>query len=507
VDGTAAMKPTLKSAADYHRMVLDSLEEGYCVLEMILDAAGRPTDYRFVDTNPAFERHTGLIDAVGRTARELVPELEDQWVEIYGRVALSGTAERFTQGSEAMGRWFEVEAFRVGEPEELRVALLFHDVSERRRADQARRAADERLRAIFENIEDYAIYATDPQGRVTEWTLGAERIKGYRADEVIGRTVDMFYADEDRRLGTPRQELDEAARSGRSERQGWKVRRNGERFWAAETTTAMRGPDGQLTGYTRITHDLTEQRAIEHARQEQFERERQAREDAEAFLGLLSHELRTPVTSIFGNASLIARDPERANVRELVRDVQEEADRLVRLIDDLLMLSRVDRGLIQLEPEPLLLQHVFPQVIADVRRRGLEARFELDLPTFLPPVVADATALRQVLYNLFSNAAKYAGAAGPVAIRAKQEQSTVEVSVEDHGPGLGADPEQLFTLYYRDPQTARLATGTGVGLYVARELMEAMSGTIDARTRDGGGASFRITIPQAHEDDADRVAR
>lgn len=379
------MKPTL-NAADYHRMVLDNLEEGYCVIEMILDASGRPSDYRFVDTNPAFERHTGLVNAGGRTAREMVPGLEDHWVETYGRVALTGAAERFTQGSAAMGRWFEVEAFRVGAPEELRVALLFNDVT-------ARRAADERLRQM------------------------------------------------------------------------------------------------------------------QQEREEQLERERQAREDAEAFLGLLSHELRTPVTSIFGNASLIARDPARPNVAELIRDIQEEADRLVRLIDDLLMLSRVDRGLIQLAPEPLLLQHVIPQVIKDVRRRGLQGSFEVELPSFLPSVVADATALRQVLYNLLSNAAKYAGAAGPITVSARQQSSTVEVTVEDRGPGLGDDPEQLFTLYYRDPQTARLASGTGVGLYVARELMEAMSGMIEAWTRDGGGAAFRVSLPQAREDDADRTMR
>lgn len=376
------MKPTTKGAADYHRMVLDTLEEGYCVLEIIRDATGRPTDYRFVDTNPAFERHTGLIDAVGRTAREMVPDLEDHWVQIYGRVALTGTAERFIQGSEAMGRWFEVEAFRVGEPDELRVALLFNDIT-------ARRAADERLREI------------------------------------------------------------------------------------------------------------------EQAREEQLERERHARAEAEAFLGMLSHELRTPVTSIFGNASLIARDPAREDVGDLIRDVQEEADRLVRLIDDLLMLSRVDRGLIQLAPEPLLLQHVIPQVVEDVRRRGLQGTFDLQLPAFVPPVVADATALGQVLYNLFSNAAKYAGDAGPITISTRPQSSTVEVTVEDRGPGLGEDPEQLFGLYYRDPQTARLATGTGVGLYVARELIEAMSGTIEAWTRDGGGACFRICVPQAAEDDAD----
>jgi PAS domain S-box-containing protein len=476
------------------RQVLDTLDEGYCVLEMILnDADGRPVDYLFIDTNPAFERHTGLVNAVGRRARELVPELEDHWTQIYGRVARTGESEHFSQGSTAMGRWFDVEAFRVGEPGQLRVALLFRDVT-------ASRSTDQRLRAIVENIVDYAIYATDAEGRVTEWTLGAERLKGYTAEEVMGRHVEMFYPEEDRQRGIPRADLDAALRDGRDEREGWKVRRNGELFLAHEVTTAMRTPDGRSTGFTRISRDLTQQRAVEQAREAQLESEKQAREEAEDFLGLLSHELRTPVTSIFGTASLIARDVRRPDVAELIRDVQEEADRLVRLIDDLLMVSRVDRGLIQLDPEPLLLQHVIPQVMADVRRRGLPGQFNVEMAPFLPPVVADPTALHQVLYNLLSNAAKYAGQHGPIALAVEPRDSVVELLVRDQGPGLGQDPERLFELHYRNPETARLAPGTGVGLYVARELMNAMDGSVDGWTGQAGGAVFRLRIPAAHDD-------
>jgi PAS domain S-box-containing protein len=483
----------MRAEAGYLRQVLDSLEEGYCVLEVILDTDGRPVDYRFLNTNSAFERHTGLVNAVGQRAREMVPDLEDDWVQTYGRVALTGSAESFSQGSAAMGRWFEVKAFRVGEPDQLRVALLFRDVT-------ATRAANERLRAILENIVDYAIYALDVEGRIVEWTAGAEQIKGYPADEVIGQRAELFYPEEDRRRGIPQAEIDEAARHGRTEREGWKIRRNGERFRANEITTAMRGPDGRLIGFTRITRDLTAQHVVEQAREEQLQQEKQAREDAEDFLGLLSHELRTPITSILGSASLIARDPGRPDAADLIRDVQEEADRLVRLIDDLLMLSRVDRGLVQLDPEPILLQHVIPQLFDDVRRRGLPGQFRLEAAPRLPPVVADSTALRQVLYNLLSNAAKYAGRHGPITVGVAPRASVVEVTVHDQGPGLGGDPERLFALHYRDPQTARLAPGTGVGLYVARELISAMGGTVDGWTGDDGGATFRVRVPTVDEE-------
>lgn len=331
-----------------------------------------PVDYRFLEVNPVFERQTGLRDAVGRTARELVPALEPSWIHEYGRVALTGEPMRFTSHSPSMGRWFEVYAFRIGAPEELRVALLFNDVSHRVEAEQEREAM--------------------------------------------------------------------------------------------------------------------------------LERERTARTAAEAFLAVMSHELRTPVTSIYGRATLLARNPTRTDVRELVTDMLDEAEQLRRIIDDLLVLSGIDRGHLPLVPEPVLVQHAIGEVLADARRRFPRVTFDTDLEPGVPPVTADSTALRQVLYNLVSNAAKYAGGDGPVTIAARDVGEAVEVSVLDEGPGVGGDPDALFTLFFRSPHTAKRASGTGIGLYVARELLRAMDATVDAVTRPTGGAAFRLRLQKASED-------
>jgi PAS domain S-box-containing protein len=609
----------LAESEQRYRTLFESIDQGFCVFEMLFDADGAPVDYRFLEANPTFERHTGLKDAVGKTALALVPNLERHWLEIYGRVALTGEREQFIQGSPAMGgRWFDVDAFRVGRPENRRVGLLFRDISDRKRAEDAlresearlrsaleietvgviyftidgrvteandaflrmsgydrddlangrirwdvmtppeampeslqaleefrrtgqttpyekeyvrkdgqrywalfaakrvssdlgiefviditaakaaeaeRRRADERLHSIVDNIRDYAIYAADPSGVITEWTDGAARVKGYSADEVVGRHVSVFYTPEDIAAGVPQGELEEAARDGRAEYETWKVRRSGHRFWANEITTAIRDADGRLVGFTRISRDLTFQKELEEEREKALDVERNRREAAEAFLSVLSHELRTPVTTIYGTASLIAREPDRDDLVDLVGDVQEEADRLVRMIDDLLVLSRADRGLVQLSPEPILLQRTIPDILAEVERRGPLAKYVLDVPSSLPAVLADPTAVRQVVHNLVTNAAKYAGADGPVTISAREVGSGVEVLVQDEGPGLGPDPEQVFSLFYRAPHTAKLAAGTGIGLYVARELMKAMGGSIEAQSRDGRGAVIRLCLP------------
>jgi len=359
------------ASEERYRTLFQSIDEGFCIIEMMFDAGGSPVDYRFLETNPAFGRQTGLRDAVGRTASELVPGLEAHCFEIYGRVALTGTPERFEHTAEAMGRDFDVYVFRVGSARDARVALLFNDA--------------------------------------------------------------------------------------------------------------------------------TEQRRMQQERERSLEREREGREAAEAFLAVMSHELRTPVTTIYGTASLLRKNPARPDLPELLGDIEEESDRLLRIVDDLLVLSGVERGLVSLTPEPLLVPRALDEVLAAVRRRYPDVRLDVRGMPGLPMVVADSTALRQVLYNLLANAAKYAGRDGPITITVEATATEVVLSVLDVGPGLGDDPEALFGLFYRAAHTSRTASGTGIGLYVARQLVDAMGGRLEARPRPGGGAWFRLSIPLAED--------
>jgi PAS domain S-box-containing protein len=146
-----------------YRALFDTMDQGVCVCEMLLDQDGRPVDYRFLEVNPLFAQMTGLHDAAGKTAREMVPNLEDHWFEVCGRVALTGEPARFVSGSEAMGRWFEVGAFRVGDAAEHTFAILFTDITQRRRTEEGLREAQERFRA-FADTAPAMLWVTEPDG-------------------------------------------------------------------------------------------------------------------------------------------------------------------------------------------------------------------------------------------------------------------------------------------------------------------------------------------------------
>ncbi|MFL5726794.1 MAG: ATP-binding protein [Chloroflexota bacterium] len=217
----------------------------------------------------------------------------------------------------------------------------------------------------------------------------------------------------------------------------------------------------------------------------------------DAFLAVLSHELRTPVTTIFGAAALLSRTNGSGDTSGLLEDIQEESERLRRIVDDLLVLSRSERGAIEVSPEPILIQRAIGTVVSDLQRRypGFDLRF--DAPPYLATALADPTALVQVVYNLVTNAIKYAGEDGPIDVSIMTDDQAAHVSVIDNGPGLGDEPETVFELFHRADHTKRRASGTGIGLYVARELVRAMGGEISGTNRPEGGANFTFTVPLA----------
>ncbi len=277
-------------------------------------------------------------------------------------------------------------------------------------------------------------------------------------------------------------------------------RPDGSQRWIL--VTGQVEPIGSGVGGPRMfgtATDITDRKRVEAEREALLDRERERRESAEAFVAVMSHELRTPVTSIFGAASLLLKDPGRAEVVEFSKGLIEDAERLLRIVDDLIVLSGAERGLVALESEPVLLQRAVDTVLSMVRRRFPDVTFTTDMSADLPAIFADPTAVRQVLDNVLTNAAKYAGAAGPVHVGVSAGEGTVEVTILDEGPGPGDDPERLFTLFYRDPAAAISASGTGIGLYVVRELVRAMGGTVHASARVTGGSCFRIVFPAAED--------
>jgi two-component system phosphate regulon sensor histidine kinase PhoR len=225
---------------------------------------------------------------------------------------------------------------------------------------------------------------------------------------------------------------------------------------------------------------------------------RNARNVRDAFLGILSHELRTPVTTIYGGSEMLSRRGGKVSEEiklEVLNDIRAEADRLYRLVENLLVLSRVERQGLHIDTEPVLLQRLVPRVIDGESARWAGARFVTELPAGLPPVAAEETYVEQVLRNLVGNAAKYGGD-GPVTVTANDNGGTVQITVRDCGPGFPDDERgRLFELFYRSPSLARTASGAGIGLFVCRQLIAAMKGRMWAANAAGGGAQFGFEIP------------
>jgi signal transduction histidine kinase len=222
--------------------------------------------------------------------------------------------------------------------------------------------------------------------------------------------------------------------------------------------------------------------------------QRQALHDA--FVGVMSHELRTPVTTIYGVVKLLAKQPRRPDLEDLLGDVEEEADRLQRITEDLLVLSRAEHGVVDVRPEPVLLQRLAGSVTGDIARRFPGTEVRASIPVGLPPLSADPGALRQVLDNLLANAAKYAPGS-EIQLRASETgDRRVRIEVSDEGPGLpDGEHDRIFELFYRSPVNERTASGTGIGLFVVRQLVEAMGGTVAAEPVEPSGLRFSIVLP------------
>ncbi len=360
---------------------------------------------------------------------------------------------------------------------------------------------DELFYQFVQNVHDHAIFVMDPQARIQHWNAGAAHIMGFTAGEVLGRELNDIFTQEDCDAGIPRLELETAANMGRAADERWHVRKDGSRFWGLGAVTAIRAPDGALRGFGKIVADRSDLKELQDTLQARTEALAHADELKNRFLATLAHELRNP-QSVLSNSAGVLRRYAAADAR--LQAVADMIDRQVRqtqrLIEDLSDLVRSSRGRIELRLLPLDLRDMARLAAEAVQSVIAERRHELAmfLPDLPVPVAGDADRIQQVMINLLRNAARYTPPGGRISLSVAAEGGEGIVRIHDTGVGIPAgqlaEIFQLFTQLHPDNVDSR--AGMGIGLALARELVELHGGTIQARSEGvGKGSEFIVRLP------------
>ncbi len=370
------------------------------------------------------------------------------------------------------------------------------------------------FKLLVETVVDYAIFALDINGHIRTWNKGAQRLKGYSSDEIIGKHFSTFYTEKDILSEHPLHELKYATEHGVFEEEGWRIKKNGERFWANVVITKLLDESGEHIGFAKVTRDLTERKTAEENLRElneglekkvaqRTEELKTAVKARESFLSIASHELKTPLTSLKLKTQMRVRTfqkkpdalYEAQELIEMFKSDEMQINRLTRLVDDILDTTRIDAGKLGLQAEPVklcsliksLTDNLGPQLQAAHCQVVFECMEEIE-------GLWDSYRLEQVFVNLMTNAMRY-GAQRPINVRVGKKEKVAYFSVEDHGIGISSlDQERIFQQFER-ATTLNEGKGLGLGLYIVRQIIEAHGGKIHLKSEVNKGSLFTVELP------------
>src|SRR6476469_31110 len=447
------------------------------------------------------DRMAGLPDQVLETARREGKFEGEGW-----RVRKDGT--RF---------WANVVVDRINDKKGdlIGFAKITRDMTEKREAQQALLEAERRFRILVQGVTDYAIYMLDPEGKVTNWNAGAERIKGYSPDEIIGEHFSRFYTPEDFDAGVPKRALETARETGRYEAEGWRMRKDGTRFWASVVIDAIRDEEGELIGFAKVTRDMTEKRdtqlRLDESREQLFRSQKM--EALGQLTGGLAHDFNNLLTAILGASDLALRnagDPDK--LKRMLDGIRSSAQRGASLTRQLLAFARAQ----PLEIKQVELKDFFSDVTT-LLRPSLRSNIELitEISDQLWPVDADAGALELVLLNLAFNARDAMPEGGTLRIAAHNVVLTgepeglqgehVALRIVDSGSGMTAEVmERIFEPFFT---TKSFGEGTGLGLSQVFGFAKQIGGAVTVDSKLGKGATFTISLPTSRGDSAREAQR
>ncbi|MCE6991063.1 PAS domain S-box protein [Dyadobacter sp. CY323] len=373
------------------------------------------------------------------------------------------------------------------------------------------RQNEERFRMLVEQVTDYAIFMLDEKGRIISWNEGAKRIKGYELQEVTGKYFSIFYPEEEIFNGKPAYELKIARQVGKYEEEGWRIRKDGSRFWANVVITAVYNPDRVLVGFSKVTRDLTERKKAEQIARENSEKYRQiAREmevintelsrtnnDLEQFTSIVSHDLQEPLRTVKSFLYLINDRIEKGRIGDIGTYVNKSilaANRMKELIENVLNYSQVSKG--QLKTSNLTLNELFDHVLLNLKgtldtTQAIISVERLDRDA----VVGDKVQLTQLFQNLISNAIKFTNGRQPIIrLACTVKDGTTLYSVSDNGIGMDADSTSKIFDPFRRLHEARNYPGAGMGLAICKKVVERHQGRIWVESQPGNGSTFYFTL-------------
>ena len=367
------------------------------------------------------------------------------------------------------------------------------DVTEHRHMEQALRESEERFRALVDGIQDYALFMLDLQGHVRTWSEGAERLYGHPACEIVGRSISLVYPPERVGSGDVEACLSIAEATGRHEEEAWRVRKDGSRLLVSAVTRPVRDAQGRALGFTKITKDVTQQRAIAEERERLLQELKEAVEARDEFLSIASHELRTPLTSVKLSLESLRRAQTSEDIR--VHRIHRQVERLAKLVSSLVEVSQITSRRLEFKLEQLdfgeLLQDALSQFKEELDRAGCSLHIRMDAG-----IVGcwDQLRLHQVVANLLSNAIKY-GANKPIEVELQQCGPLARLIVRDHGIGISEDDQRRIFERFERAVSIQHYGGFGLGLWITRQIVQGLGGSITVDSMPGRGSTFTVELP------------
>ncbi len=498
-----------QSEERYHTL-FNTLLEGFCIIEMIFDENGKAVDYRFLEVNPAFEQQTGLRGACGKLVRELSPDHEEHWFEIYGRIALTGESVKFENEVKARNRWYKVSAFRVGGAESRKVAVLFDDISARKRAEEALNQNKERDEFIKEAAE-IGFWFCDLPFDELHWDTRVKAHFWLPPDAAV--TIDTFYQciHPDDRERTRQAIAESIANHTRYDIEYRTVSSSGQEKWIRAIGRTSYDVTGHPRRFDGLTLDVTQRKEAEAVlKRDREELERLVAErtvslretigELEAFSYSISHDMRAPLRSMQSFAMILAKDYASrldAEGLEHLRRISTAANRMDRLIQDVLTYSRVVRS--EMSAERIDLQNLLQDMLASYPTFQPPAA-EIEVEGILPSVLGAQALVTQCVSNLIGNAVKFVapGVTPRVRVFAEPAENAhyIRISFQDNGIGIASENHtRIFGIFER---LSKSYDGTGIGLAIVKKAAEQMGGKVGLKSEPGKGSTFWLELRRAN---------